>query len=470
MICRRLSLHSRQAALAVACCCLAAGGVSAREFSVRALTDAHGNARSPAISSTGLIAWQAYATNAAGVPGSFRSDIYVLHPTEREARNITLDDERINHRCGRPVVFSNSVAFLAWFRKGISDTGYPFELSIPPKNEDMQKLEDDYPELFDPPIPTVKSATEAELAEAAPTNGLASATLQADVDANAATNGLAPQRQMWRGSGQAGDLALYRMGQPIERITPGNRHFNSPAGTSAGLAVQVARGWPYGYEMLTWRPGATNLIQLTTNYYYVLNANMHEEELVFQAWDGSDYEIFHYRFDTDEIKQITNNQFDDVSPVVWDGTIAWVAHPTVNAEIFLYRDGVIRKISEGTEENSAPSIWKDKVVWQGYDDTDLEIYYFDGRRTIKLTSNTWDDMAPHINDGIITWMSYVDNADAEIMTLDLSDNITVQLTDDDFEDAYPQTAGEKIVWQKITLDGSQIYMAQPEEPRAYPLP
>jgi hypothetical protein len=78
----------------------------------------------------------------------------------------------------------------------------------------------------------------------------------------------------------------------------------------------------------------------------VLNPDIHGTELVFQAWDGTDYEIFRYRFDTGEIEQITNNQFDDTHPVVWNGEIAWIAHPTVNAEIFHYRDGVIRKISE----------------------------------------------------------------------------------------------------------------------------
>ena len=313
MTCRRLSSASRQTALGLVCFLLAVGHVGAREFSVRALTDEKGNARNPDISQTGLIAWQAYSPDPDGTVGAVRSDIFVLHPGERDARNITLEDDRINGRCERPIVFDDSVAFLAWFKKDITSTGYPFELSIPPKNEEMKKLEDDYPELFDPPIPTLQPDEEDEQA-AAPTNTVDAATLEAEVDANATTNGLAPQRQMWRGSGQAGDLALYRVGNPIERITPGNRHYNSPAGSSAGLAVQVARGWPYGYEMIVWRQGSANIIQLTTNYYYALNANMHEQELVFQAWDGNDYEIFHYRFDTDEIKQITNNQFDDVSP------------------------------------------------------------------------------------------------------------------------------------------------------------
>jgi len=274
---------------------------------------------------------------------------------------------------------------------------------------------------------------------------------------------------MWRGSGGAADIAVYRPDAGIERITPGTRHFCSPVISAAGIAFQCARGWPYGYEMLVWRPGATNLVQITTNYFYVLNPDVHGNELVFQGWDGDDYEIYLYRFDADKLEQLTNNQFDDVSPVVWEGRVAWVAHPTVTAEIFYMADGVIRKISEGTEDNTAPSIWGERVVWQGYDDTDLEIYYFNGRRTIKLTSNTWDDMAPKIRDGLIAWMSYVDNWDAEIMAFDLGDNVSVQLSNNEFEDSFPQTVSEKIVWQTIGIEGASIQLAEPKAPRAAPV-
>jgi hypothetical protein len=271
----------------------------------------------------------------------------------------------------------------------------------PPKKEELQQMEADYPTLFDPPLPAPISALEAAEAD-----GAAGEESAPRIETGAAAK-IAPY-QSWRGSGKAADVAVYRTGQGIERISPGTRHFCAPAMSEAGIALQCARGWPYGYEMLVWRPGAPNLVQITTNYFYVQNPDIHGNELVFQGWDGNDYEIFRYRFDTEQIEQITNNQFDDGSPVVWDGRVAWIAHPTVTAEIFCLVDGVIRKISEGTQDNSAPSIWKDKVVWQGYDDTDLEIYYFNGRRAIKLTSNTWTTWAPaprrpqH-------WMSYVDN-------------------------------------------------------------
>jgi hypothetical protein len=458
MIFRRLPSASRQTAFVLVWFLLCVLAGQARDFSVQTISPSQGNARLPSIGETGLVAWQTYATNDAEVAGSMRSDIFIWR--DGQVRNITVDDPRIARRSEHPLVFGDSVIFTAWFKDNVGG-GFPFELTIPPKNDEMRQMESEYPGLFDPPLPAPKSAVEVE-ASIADTNQ----PPPEPVAEKNPTNTL--QRQIWRGSGKAGDIAVYRPDGSIERISPGTRHFNSPVMSEAGIAFQCARGWPYGYELLVWKPGATTLIQLTTNYFYVLNPDIHGNELVFQGWDGNDYEIFRYRFDTDQLEQITNNQFDDVSPVVWNGEIAWVAHPTVTAEIFHYRDGVIRKISEGTEDNSAPAIWEGKVVWQGYDDTDLEIYYFNGRRTIKLTSNTWDDLAPGICDGVIVWMSYIDNWDAEIMVLDLSDNIAVQLTDNDLEDAFPRTAGEKIVWQTIGPAGSIVQMATPKGPRAAP--
>ena len=470
----RLTIARRQTCVFLVGLLLCLGAALARDFSVQTISASNRNARTPAVGDTGLIAWMEYAANEGGAPLAPRPDVLASDPSalrtdifcwqDGQITNLTQADTRIV-ASERPMIGGGAVVFNAYFRNDISG-GFPFTLSIPPKTDSMRQMEADYPGLFDPPLPAPKSALEATLAD---TNTPVEPPPSSDSGTPPANTQSNLQRQMWRHSGKSGDIAVWRPGASIERITPGGFHLSMPVISTAGLAFQCARGWPYGYELVIWKPGDTNLTQLTTNYFYVLNANIHSNELVFQAWDGDDYEIMLYRFDTGQLEQITNNQFDDVSPVVWNNQVVWVAHPTVTAEIFLWRDGAIRKISEGTEDNGEPSFWQGRAVWQGYDDTDLEIYYFDGRRTIKLTSNTWDDMAPRIHSGIITWISYIENRDAEIMAMDLSDNTPVQLTNNEFEDSLPQTAGEKIVWLTLGPEGSFIQMAAPNAPRTTPL-
>jgi hypothetical protein len=449
-----------------------------REFDVRSLSEPGRDARMPSIGHTGVVAWHGSSIPAGDAPMSARPDVLRAPPNSRridvyvwrdgQIRNVTAEDPRIPRRSEKAFVHGDDVLFTAYFGDGVPG-GYPLELATPQKSDSMAAMESEYPTLFDPPLPAPVSALEAQAAADAAANAAEQPAPETPPPPPDDAKDSSLQYQMWRTSGKGGDVAVYRANGLIERITPGNRHYGMPVMSDAGIAFQVARGWPYGYEMAVWKPGDTELTQITANYFYVLNPAIHGNDLVFQGWDGNDFEIFHYRFDTAQLEQLTNNQFDDTDPDVWDGEFAWVAHPTVEAEIFHMRDGVIRKISEGSTQNAVPSIWQGRVVWQGHDETDLEIYYFNGRRTIKLTSNVWDDVAPHMRDGLIAWMSYVANGTSQIMALDLGDNVSVQLTENDWENSFPRTAGEKIVWQTLAPEGASVMIAEPVAPRTAPI-
>lgn len=435
---------------------------SARDFSLTRLTT-NGTARNPCVSASGFVAWQQFSEDAYDSISS-PSDIVVWK--DGAARNITAEDSRISGRARRPAVGGDSLVFLA--PAPPEPGGRALTLSIPEKTQPMLDLEQEYPALFEVP----ESANDAALSPDAPkANAPAAPEPAADGDSNGNDATKARQNAQATANGKQDDVYWYNAASGVtERVTPGTLEFLSPVVCESGIATLAARRWPYGYEMITWKPGSETLAQITTNYYYVLNPCASGHELVFQAWDGYDYEIYHFDFETSELKQITQNTFDDLNPVVADGQIAWVACPTVETEIFFYRDSSILKISSQSTANEFPSIWNGRVVWQGVDeDGDLEIYYFDGRRTVKLTSNAWDDIAPKIADGVIAWSAYVNNWDAEAMALDLSDNLAVQLTDNDYEDIAVQTAGEKVVWQTVTPEGTFIQLASPDAPRAEPV-
>ena len=423
---------------------LCAAAASARDFTVQTLSPSNAQARLPDISSTGLVAWQQSAAQPDGA-GSTPTDIFVWK--DGTAVNRTGDNPLVAGHAFRPVVFGDNILFSAVCAANEGNP-IPFQLAIPEKTAEMSSLEDEYPSLFGHSFPEPEQPAEGEEPSAP-----AAKTIRPTVEDVPAT-------------GQTPDVLLATPDGDIRRITPGNHAYSFPVGSDAAIAFLCARTWPYGYDIVAWKTGDDHLTQITTNYFYVQNPDIHGNQLVFQAWDGHDYEIYLHDFGTGETTAVTQNNFDDMSPVVWDGVVAWVAYPTVNAEIFMWENGTISKISTGSTDNADPAIWDGHIVWQGVDDDgDLEIYYYHNRRTIKLTSNAWDDIAPQIADGVIAWSSYIDNWDAEAVALDLSDNITFRLSDNSYEDINVRTAGERIVWQTITPEGTVVNLATPSSPR-----
>ncbi len=65
----------------------------------------------------------------------------------------------------------------------------------------------------------------------------------------------------------------------------------------------------------------------------------------------------------------------------------------------LGNNGLITKFTTNDEStgNISPIIYEDKMVWQAYDGNDDEIFYYDGTKTIQLTDNDYDDLYPQIS-------------------------------------------------------------------------
>lgn len=445
---------------------------AAREFTVRAISETNFYNREPAICADGVVAWQELQISGTDFSRPVRSDIIVWRNGERKNITQLLPDAGKFHN--KPSVCKAVVVWTASFVDAPAQ--HPFELKSREKTEAMQNLEKDYPPLFGDvgqrtsrPKPAEETPADAE-------------TVDSD-DAQAAANDDAPQKDLTattgigqgdaqnrkRGGGKE-DIALYTADGQVERITWGISKSGNAATEDRYVVWQQERGWPYGYEIMAWDREDKTLIQLTTNYYYNVNPVIHGSKVVWQGWDGHDYEIYMADLESGEIKQITNNQHDDVTPDIWGDELVWVSYQAVYAEIYYYKDGAMRKISDSNEDEINPSIWNGNVVWQGRDETDTEIYFFNGRQTIKLTNNTWDDVEPKIRDGVITWLSYVDNWDPEVMAMDMSDNVIVQLTNNELIEGHVRTAGERIVWQSVDQGKSVIYLAEPTGPRTAPLP
>jgi len=138
-------------------------------------------------------------------------------------------------------------------------------------------------------------------------------------------------------------------------------------------------------------------------------------EVVWQGWDGWDYEIFLY--DGSDTTQLTNNSYDDVGPQINDrGWIAWRQFDGEDYEIFIYDGSMIRQLTNNSySENglqlndSAQLVW-----WAETDGTNREIFFYNGSAITRIASNSTSDGAPKLNaNGDVVW-----NAGGEIFFYD----------------------------------------------------
>ncbi len=138
-------------------------------------------------------------------------------------------------------------------------------------------------------------------------------------------------------------------------------------------------------------------------------------KLLLKHMMGNDFEIF--LWNGLEIIQITNNDFDDKNPSLYDGQIAW--------------DGEL-----------------------GENWTSTEIFFWDGANVFQLTSNSISDSNPSLYNGDIAWRSGFSGSDGftKILYATPSDDPAIITTSSDGLQARFFPSGE------ISIEVGQIQM------------
>jgi beta propeller repeat protein len=400
------------------------------QFTIRQIADETHVNRKPTISETGLVAWEGTRMERNGSV----SEIFIH--TGGVSRALTAGVVSGNND---PQVYSNNVVWVTTTPS--SQEAGVWRLIDPP-------LDPEHPEVDARWGIAPESGNEIETQRFVHRSGedILGAPLREDTEDRGRRTPSGVNRIM-----------QWREGEFI-RIANGPQNDLGPAYWGDLVAWQKARGWPFGWEVMVAANG--QMMQLTTNLFYDMAPRVHQNQVVWYGWDGSDFEIFLYNHNAQTITQITDNDYDDVSPQIWGDMIVWEAFPAANSDIFMWRDDQITKLSTNIEDDLNVRVWNGQAVWQSFDGDFFQIYHFDGRETQPLTNTRYDNVNPDIRDDIIVWMGYVDNFDAEIFAWTGGPD-PIRLTDNDHEDQHPRTAGGRIVWQADVDDKSHIYLAEP---------
>lgn len=179
-------------------------------------------------------------------------------------------------------------------------------------------------------------------------------------------------------------------------------------------------------------------------------------------------------FDGGTVKQIpvegicygSNLQINDRGDVAWSATVG------EDSEIYLYKEGVVTRLTDNDRMETGVRInGGGQVVWQGFDGEDYEIYLYDGAGTVQLTSNYYDDVTPRINDnGHVVWVGK--KGAYRTQSFRPSENIlneeiflydgtgTTQLTRNEVPDREVEINNRgDIVWRGGSGEETEIYLA-----------
>jgi len=240
-----------------------------------------------------------------------------------------------------------------------------------------------------------------------------------------------------------------------------------------------------------------------------------------------DWEIFLFDIDSQVIIQVTDDDYDDISPQTDGDYVVWQKHHTTRAnQIYLYEvhgrnsPGGRRISSNDSMDHYAPHIAEGRIVWtsrlvaQSFEPGQIILYDArDSRGPEMISDNTFDCGSPRIDSETIVWTQDNGNGAATLFTYDLTSespkpepvppgfvwgdspqtdgDLTVltshdgtdreifiydaslkyyeQITDNDLEDRYPCVSGTSVTWVGGEGEDSEIFLSaefhiEPPEP------
>jgi hypothetical protein len=212
-----------------------------------------------------------------------------------------------------------------------------------------------------------------------------------------------------------------------------------------------------------------NEVRLTYSEYNNENLWIGGNKIVWQGWDGSDYEIFCYDIVSGETTQITQNVlFNDLYPQTDGEFISWVQRE-VGADPWDDSSFYLHEIETGETilfvENQSGFSWDGGIVaWMAptatAEQNELFLYDTSSGETLQITDDSLWDFWPRVHQGRVVWMSSEDESftDIRILVYDLSTGGTVEAFSTE-ETLYGFDFRGNLIswWQETAVDGNGLY-------------
>ncbi len=199
--------------------------------------------------------------------------------------------------------------------------------------------------------------------------------------------------------------------------------------------------------------------QLTFDGQNDVAPKLSHEHLIWEAWDGNDFELFLRNLATGLTTPLTSNAADDTQSVIEGDWITWAQYDG-DAEIMLYEipTGTTTMVTNNVVDDTMPDVWDGRVVWQGWTAGGYEIFLrHTNGQVVNISQTVYDDFSPRIDGTWVFWTSrdgpsWDPNVDLEIYGYNIDTATRYRLTNNIYDDDDLVAGGRFAAWR--TYDGT----------------
>ncbi len=250
-------------------------------------------------------------------------------------------------------------------------------------------------------------------------------------------------------------------------------------------AVAPSWGWGGRVQVQVTAAGGASAYTVAADYMYAPPVFLEEYEItkldlrpveqffpqvdgkrvVWQSYEGEDFEIMTYTPETGAIA-LTNNRRNDMDPQVSGDRVVWRGHDGQDYEIYTWTpsEGAVR-LTDDSFNDSDVQISGDRIVWVGKDLTgdEYEIHTWTPSEGVTtLPTDEEYNVMPQVSGDRVVWASFEDGV-FEVYTWTPTGGV-VQVSDDECLGYAPQVSGDRIVWWGTDTAGNdrQVFTWTPE--------
>jgi len=206
------------------------------------------------------------------------------------------------------------------------------------------------------------------------------------------------------------------------------------------LAVCLALAAPAAAE---W-----TVTQVTDNTVNELYPQVSGSNIVWNAFVGSDLEVFFHEGRTGTTTQLTDNDRTDYQPVISGSNVAWRDVPAGGLGSICVWDGTsTTTYSHASISYQDPQISGDHVVWRGWDSGQGDIFYTDGGSVQRATYTSGIEGAPRISGARAVWTATASGGSGQ--NVYLYDGATVTELGNGTVYGDPDISADYVVWSAV---------------------